>query len=180
MPTIATLVITGLVAASLAGQRAPTPTSTASELYLASDVPARQLGIRIGVDRASSTPGGALALVVAVTPRARMHVYAPGEPDYIPIDLTIEPSEFYTAGKPAYPTGRQMFLEAVSARVRVYDGPFRITQPVTLARTEAVSSLARSARAVSVKGTLRYQACDDSVCYRPETVSLEWRIPVRR
>jgi len=26
------------------------------------------------------------------------------------------------------------------------------------------------------KGTLHYQACDDKVCYRPETIPVQWTL----
>jgi len=33
---------------------------------------------------------------------------------------------------------------------------------------------------VKISGTLSYQACDDRVCYLPQSVPLEWVVPVRR
>jgi hypothetical protein len=61
----------------------------------------------------------------------------------------------------------------------VYNAPFRIAQPLTLGRTPAIHGLVATGGAVRVQGALRYQACDDTVCYRPETVALNWTIPVR-
>jgi hypothetical protein len=43
-------------------------------------------------------------------------------------------------------------------------------------------TIAKSAKAgetVTVKGTLKYQACDEAVCYRPEQVSVSWTLTVR-
>jgi hypothetical protein len=150
-------------------QSAPDPA-----IHLATTVPARQLALTIGTDRTPVRPGQPLTLVVAVTPRPRMHVYAPGEPDYIPIDLTVDKGAGYqvAAEGPVYPAARQMYLEAVNQRVRVYDRPFRITVPMAVSRTPGSGPL-------EVTGTLRYQACDDSVCYRPESVKLAWKIPVQ-
>jgi hypothetical protein len=43
-------------------------------------------------------------------------------------------------------------------------------------------TLAKSARAgdtITVKGTFEYQACDESVCYRPQKVSVSWMLTLR-
>ena len=29
---------------------------------------------------------------------------------------------------------------------------------------------------LTIKGTLRYQACDDKVCFRPTSVPVEWSL----
>jgi hypothetical protein len=29
---------------------------------------------------------------------------------------------------------------------------------------------------LTIKGALEYQACDDKVCHRPETLPVEWKI----
>ena len=29
---------------------------------------------------------------------------------------------------------------------------------------------------LTIKGTLRYQACDDKVCFRPTNVPVEWTV----
>jgi hypothetical protein len=29
---------------------------------------------------------------------------------------------------------------------------------------------------LSITGELEYQACDDKVCYRPETIPVEWKV----
>ena len=48
----------------------------------------------------------------------------------------------------------------------MYAKPFRILQDITSAKPGPLT----------VKGTLRYQACDDKVCYRPTNVPLEWTV----
>jgi hypothetical protein len=33
---------------------------------------------------------------------------------------------------------------------------------------------------LSIKGTFRFQACDDSTCYIPLSIPLDWRLAVAR
>ena len=49
----------------------------------------------------------------------------------------------------------------------------RIVQDVTVART------APRGGSIAVSGTLRYQACDDSLCYPPRNVPVTWTVPIR-
>jgi hypothetical protein len=58
--------------------------------------------------------------------------------------------------------------------VLVYSDPFKLTMDI------AVGTVPPRAGSLKITGTLSYQACDDRVCYLPESVPLEWVVPVRR
>lgn len=110
---------------------------------------------------------GRLPLHVDVTPHPGMHVYAPGQPGYIAIELTLDADAPVTAaGKPKYPAGEKLFMAALKETQLVYVKPFRFTQNVTLPRTFSGP--------LTIKGTIRYQACDDTICYKPATVAVSW------
>jgi hypothetical protein len=38
---------------------------------------------------------------------------------------------------------------------------------------------ARSGSTQVIKGTLRYQACDDTICYMPKNVPVSWSIRLK-
>jgi DsbC/DsbD-like thiol-disulfide interchange protein len=113
----------------------------------------------------SASPGTPVTLEVAVTPRDGIHVYAPPQKQYIPISLTIGPIKGGRAGKVRFPPSAVRTFEG--ERVRVYDKAFSLAVPVTL-------QPGASGAAVRVSGTLRYQACDDVMCYRPVNVPVRW------
>jgi hypothetical protein len=116
-----------------------------------------------------SIVAGKLPLHVDVTPRPSMHVYAPGQPGYIAIELKLDQDAAVTAaGKPKYPAGEKLFMPALKETQLVYAKPFRITQNVTLPRAPRGP--------LTIKGTLRYQACDDTICYKPTTVPVSWTV----
>ena len=119
----------------------------------------------------SSRPGAKLSLFVDVTPKAKMHLYAPGEKDGIPVALTIDPNPAVRLSPAAFPPAEKFFFEPLKLTQLVFSKPFRITQDVTIA--------ARPAGALTITGSFRYQACDDSVCYLPKTVPIEWTVAGR-
>jgi DsbC/DsbD-like thiol-disulfide interchange protein len=119
----------------------------------------------------ATATGRKVSLFVEVTPKPKMHLYAPGEKDGIPVGLTIEPSPGVTASAPSFPPPQKFFFAPLKLTQLVFSKPFRITQGVTIA--------ASPAGALTIKGSFRYQACDDSVCYVPKTVPLEWTVPSR-
>lgn len=110
-------------------------------------------------------PGTPVPLKVTVTPREGIHIYAPPQEQYIPVSLTIEPIPGGHAGNVRFPPAVvRMFA---GERVRVYDKAFSLAVPVAVPP-------GRPGAAVRVLGTVRYQACDDLMCYRPVNVPVRW------
>jgi DsbC/DsbD-like thiol-disulfide interchange protein len=114
-------------------------------------------------------PGESATLVVRVTPRPGIHIYAEDEKQYKPIVLTLETSGAVRAGKASFPPAKWSTFGG--ERVRVYEDAFEIRQPVRLS--------AEAGATVAVRGTLEYQACDDLMCYLPVKVPLGWNVTVR-
>jgi hypothetical protein len=46
-----------------------------------------------------------------------------------------------------------------------------VTQPIILTGDVGREPL-------TITGTVRYQACDDAICYVPQTVAVKWIVPV--
>ena len=115
--------------------------------------------------------GGTVSLFVDVTPKTGMHVYAPGSKDYIAITVKLNPQAEIKTGKLVYP--RSELVELAGERVPVFQKPFRLTLPVSLAKS------AQPGATVAVTGTVNYQACDDKVCYPPESAPVAWTIAVK-
>jgi DsbC/DsbD-like thiol-disulfide interchange protein len=116
--------------------------------------------------------GATLSLSIDIAPKPKMHVYAPGEKDGIPVTLTIEPNPAIKVGAPVFPPPQKYYFEPLKLTQLVYSKPFTIVQPVTLA---AASS---GDRELTIEGSLRYQACDDRVCYLPKRVPLSWKVSI--
>ena len=119
----------------------------------------------------NGTAGAKLALFVDVTPKPGIHVYAPGSKDYIPITVKLNAQPEIKAGKVAYPKSDTMTF--ADEKVPVFQKAFRLTQDVTLDKS------AKPGSTVTVTGTVNYQACDDRVCYPPESAPISWTVVVK-
>ena len=119
----------------------------------------------------SAKAGTKVMLFVDVTPKPGIHVYAPGNEFYIPIVVKLNPQAELKAGKLAYP--KSEIVSIADEKVSVYQKPFRLTQEVE------VGKAAKAGSNVVVSGTVNYQACDDKVCFPPETAPVSWTISVK-
>ncbi|PYR59140.1 MAG: hypothetical protein DMF91_15495 [Acidobacteria bacterium] len=133
--------------------------------------PPKHLTITATSSAATAAPGSKVSLFLDITPNPGIHVYAPGAKDYLPIAVTIDPHPGVTVGAVKYPKSDTMVFEG--ERVPVYQKAFRLVDEVSLA-----SSL-KTADMVTLIGTVKYQACDDHVCYFPASVPVSWTIKVR-
>lgn len=129
------------------------------------------LQLKTSASRASARAGEKITLRLDVTPKPHMHVYAPGQDGYIPIQLTLTADAAFTAAPAKYPAGTQYTMPALNETQLVYAAPTRITQEITV-RPGAAGTL-------HIKGAVRYQACDDAICYLPKTVPVEWTVAVK-
>ena len=118
-------------------------------------------------------PGGRLSLVVDVVPKKKMHVYAPGT-KYRAVTVKLNSQAFLKASPAVYPKPSIYFFKPFKEQVLVYSDPFKLTMKI------AVGAVTPRMPPLRLTGTLSYQACDDRVCYLPESVPLEWNLPVAR
>ena len=56
-----------------------------------------------------------------------------------------------------------------------YTGNFRVSRQLTLASQQVLSKQATEGE-LTVTGSFRYQACNDNVCFPPESVPLTWKL----
>jgi DsbC/DsbD-like thiol-disulfide interchange protein len=120
--------------------------------------------------------GHRVTLSIRVTPGPKMHVYAPGQKGYIPIALTLTPDAAFSIHPLRFPASTTYHYKPLNETVQVYSAPFTLTQDVTIALTPDTRARATRGEVLTVRGELEYQACDDSVCYRPETIPVEWKV----
>jgi AhpC/TSA family/Disulphide bond corrector protein DsbC len=129
----------------------------------------------------AAAPGTRLGLVLDVTPKPKMHVYAPGQQDLIPISLTIDAVDGLRLHKPEYPKPERYFFAPLKETQLVYSHPFKIRHDVTVEVTPAIRARAKEPNAaLTIAGTLRYQACDDNVCYMPQSIPVSWTVRLQQ
>ena len=127
---------------------------------------------------ASASPGHVhlgqrIALTLDIELKPSMHVYAPSVEGYIPIQWSMAENAAIVAQPVVTPPPQMLHLEALDETLPVYSGRFRLVRDITLATDAKVKG------PLTIEGTLRYQACDDRMCYVPKTVPLKWTVRVQ-
>jgi DsbC/DsbD-like thiol-disulfide interchange protein len=136
------------------------------------------LTLATSVSPATIAPGKKATLALDVTPKPKVHVYAPGQDGYyIAITATLDENPLVsTAGKPKYPPSEKFVAPALNETQLVYSKHFRITEDIAIAATPEVRKRAAAGETVTLTGTVRYQACNDTICFLPTTVPVTWTI----
>jgi peroxiredoxin len=128
---------------------------------------------------AAVAPGNRFALVLEVTPRPGMHVYAPGAKDYRIISVEVEPEPFVRVEPTRYPASEIYHFQPLDERVPAFQKPFRLVREIVLEGSAAAQAAFRGRDGLTLTGTLEYQACDDKVCFNPVSLPMTWTVQVR-
>jgi thioredoxin:protein disulfide reductase len=118
-------------------------------------------------------PGQRIALTLDIELKPNMHVYAPSVEGYIPIEWSMAPNTTIVVQPMVTPPPHMLHLEAIDETLPVYSGRFRLVRDITIASDSKLKGT------VTIEGTLRYQACDDRMCYVPKSVPLKWTLRVQ-
>ena len=137
------------------------------------------LRIATYASREAVAPGEVVSIVFDVSPRDRMHVYAPGADGYRVITVAWERNPAVVAQPLQYPASEIYFFEPLNERVPVFQKPFRLTQPLVVGGGPEQRKALAAAGAVTIKGTLEDQACDDRVGFSPASVPVSYTLRLR-
>ena len=174
------MVLRTTIAAVLCAAMVPTAQSQSPSLAHRTDgdkgqlvTETKHLKLSVSANPRSAASGAKVSLFIDVEPKPKMHVYAPDQKEYIPIALTLTPDAAFRAQPIRFPPAETYFFAPLKETQRVYSKPFRIEQPVTLAANAGTGE-------VTIKGAVRYQACDDAICYVPQNVPVSWTIALKK
>jgi hypothetical protein len=163
----ATVVASGVVGTSMffgtalsanAGQSGATPEIERVETSFAS----------IELEAWTPRSSGAIELRMRVEPQEGIHIYAPGQPGYYPVSLTFPGNAGIKGGRLELPPSEPYTFAPTGEKFQVYTRKFIAVQHATLVPGGAAATTGR------IPVTLRYQACDEAVCYKPQVVNLVW------
>ncbi|MHC4916506.1 MAG: DUF255 domain-containing protein [Planctomycetota bacterium] len=110
-----------------------------------------------------------LRIGISLQPGFHINSAVPLQSRLVPASVQVASSRPFTAGEPRYPEGREMRPED-GGLLSVYDSGVRIDVPVLV-------SADADERAHKLSVAVRFQACSDTECLKPETVKLE--VPIR-
>ena len=113
--------------------------------------------------------GERILLRVRVDLPKRVHVYAPGVTGYIPVEWKLDNTPAADPLPVTFPRSKVLRLKAIRESVPVYQNSFVLEREVVISQKNPAGDLL-------LVGSFRYQACDDRICYVPETVPLQWKL----
>jgi cytochrome c biogenesis protein CcdA len=118
-------------------------------------------------------PGTAVRAAVEVRLPETLHVQsnAPRDPSFIATELTIEPPAGIRVSEIVYPQAKDLVQEGLEEPLTVFDHAFAIG-----VQFEVGSNVAPGT--IDVSGRLRYQACDERMCYAPANTDVRWALRV--
>jgi hypothetical protein len=92
----------------------------------------------------------------------------------IPTVLKVEPATDIVIGRTTYPSGQDMsFAFAPDEKLNVYTGDFKVdvlVRPLHAAQTGKYV----------VRGTLKYQACDNAACFPPKQLPVSFDVRIAK
>ena len=117
--------------------------------------------------------GKTLHLALGVRLPEGMHVqsHQPRDPALIPTVLTIEPPDRVTVVETVYPQAIDLKQEGLPQPLAVYPRDFAVGVAVTIRAGTPPGTF-------EVPAHLRYQACNEKMCFPPATASFAWRVTV--
>lgn len=123
-------------------------------------------------------PGNVFTLFVDVHPKPGVHVYAPGSHEYQGMQVTLEEQPYVNVRGVQYAPAETLTLPLLGEALPVYSRPVRVSIDAALVSRLDMAPLLESRDPLEIRGTIRLQACDDRICWPPQTFPLEWRFPI--
>src|SRR5580692_493108 len=113
-------------------------------------------------------------LVFRVTNGYHINSNQPKAEYLIPTVLKVEATTDIVIGKTTYPEGQDMsFAFAPDEKLNVYTGDFRVDVLVRPLRSVQAGKYI-------VRGTLKYQACDNAACYPPKQLPVSFDVKIAK
>ena len=126
----------------------------------------------------SVTVGTRFSIAIEIVPNPNIHVYAPGaeQMGYRVIGLTMAPVPHVRFEPVEFPASEIYHFEPLDERVPVYQQPFMLLQEVVVSGAAEVEEALAGLDALTLTGTLDYQACNDELCFDPVSVPLSFTL----
>ena len=126
----------------------------------------------------SVTVGTRFSLALEVEPGENMHVYAPGADDmgYRVIGFNLAPNPLARYEPVQYPESEIYHFEPLDEHVPVYQERFMLLQEIVMSGDAEAESTMAELGALTLSGTLDYQACDDEICFLPQSIPVSFTL----
>jgi cytochrome c biogenesis protein CcdA/thiol-disulfide isomerase/thioredoxin len=125
------------------------------------------------VETDGAYPGVDVRLALQVRLPERLHANAnkPRDPSLIPMTLTFQPPDGITVEELVFPPPTDLEQKGAAEPLAVFEREFAIGVRLAVAASVPEGEMTIPAR-------LRYQACDESMCYFPQTIDTGWTLRI--
>lgn len=122
-------------------------------------------------ERANAHAGDTVRAALKVSLPEGVHTQSnkPSEESFIPTELTVDPA--YAVKEIVWPPSAELKQAGLDKPLRVFEQAFTIGVAVAVPANAPAGPL-------TIPVSLRYQACDASLCYPPATAQAEWKLDV--
>ena len=129
--------------------------------------------IEVLVDAESVPAGSELKVGVAVSLAEGFHVQsdAPRDPALIPTVMTVDPPASVTVQEIVFPAASELMQRGSDQTLAVFEQRFTIGVRLAFSASLEPGDLV-------IPGRLRYQTCDEAMCYAPTSASFNWTVHV--
>ena len=118
-------------------------------------------------------------LYVRITMDAGFHVYASPLPEgFVPTTVEVGPVDGLAVGEAVYPPTHSREFPQLEVTLPVYESTAIVAVPVTAEASLFDGRGAGKQPALKIPIRVSYQACSETVCYRPRTVELAVEAPL--
>jgi thioredoxin:protein disulfide reductase len=151
------LVVLGLLCVAPAGAQVQRPRAEVTPIVTAADVKA----------------GSTVAVLLKVKLPKDVHVQAdkPRDPSLIATALTIDAPAGVSVEKVTYPSATELSQQGRREKLLVFGPEFEIKVRLVVATSVPSGELV-------VPGRLRYQACNDTMCFPPTRADTQWTLAI--
>jgi len=135
----------------------------------------QQITVEPSTSAATVAKGGVVTLWADVTLKPKIHVYATDKQGFTPISLAVTPQPRISVGKVNYPPAETGLTPGIDMLVPIpmYTKPFRLAAPIT------IGSSAKAGEALTITGTVTYQACNETLCFPAASLPLTWVVTLK-
>ena len=125
------------------------------------------------VSEVSAHPGDSASVTVSLKVTNGFHVNAnPAANEfYIPLEIVFRDTTFADVDTIRYPKGKVWRLKDSDEDLLVYDGDIKMIIPLRIPKNAKAGEYL-------LRGTIEYQACDDEVCFMPESRAVTVKIRI--
>ena len=125
------------------------------------------------LERAAIRAGGELRAALQVTLPEGFHANAnkPRDPILIPMTVSVDAPSGITVTEVVFPEAKDFPSQSSSQPLRVFEGTFPVGVAMTVGKDVPAGALRIPVR-------LRYQACNEKMCFLPKTITNEWSVQV--